>query len=63
MNERRRQWVAEHKNTEEYKQKTRENARQYYEKNKQKVLDRMKKYHDSKKEHLSIDILLPNIDI
>ena len=61
MNERRSKWVAEHKNTEEYKQKTRENARQYYEKNKQRVLDRMKKYHDSKREHLSIDILLPNI--
>ena len=61
MKERRRKWVAENKDTEEYRQKTRENARQYYAKHKQQVLDRMKQYHDSKREHLSIDILMPNI--
>jgi len=63
MKEKRRVWVAENKDTEEYRQKTRANARRYYENHKQQVLNRMKQYHDSKREHLNIDVLLPNISV
>jgi len=47
MKEHRRKWVAENKDTEVYRPKTRETARRNYENNKQKVLDRMKNYHDA----------------
>ncbi len=61
LREKTKVWTKEHKNDDKYIQTMRANSKQYYEKNREKVLERMRNYNAKKKEQLSINILLPNI--
>lgn len=52
LREKTKVWTKEHKNDDKYIQTMRANSKQYYEKNREKVLERMRNYNAKKKEQL-----------